>query len=176
MTGANILKANWGKACGSCGPGGGGDPDNRLRLAAVLLAVAGAIIGGTFLMDAAARRGTRILDAACRWDPAAQAYVVTLSVENTEDMAKLVDARVQARLRPNPGRRWPHPDMRRQYAAVSQRVMLAAEPGATVTQAVQFAIPEVDDCSCAATVWVGSVRRVREAPSPTVLEDVRSRM
>lgn len=158
MAGANILKAQWGKACASCGPGGDG-PDKRLMLAAALLGIAGAIVGSISLMEAAGKRGTRILGAECRWDRSASAYEAHVRVENAEAMTKIVQARVQARLRPGVGQRWPSPAMRDRYAATSQRVTWTVAPGGVADETVVFAVPGIAAFQCSARAWIMDVER-----------------
>lgn len=169
---SNVIKTAWGKACRSCGSGGGGGEGmGWLRLLWFIAAIFGmsAIILASNWLSA---RGVRILEARCAWEEASGTYVAGVTAQNPDDLFKLVELSIQGRFRPPPGERWPHHAIRARHESQTHQVVLFLEPERTAEQQTAFMIPGTHGFLCDAHVRIGRQERFAERPSDEVLEAV----
>lgn len=129
------------------------------------------VFGAIWWMD---NRGIGVGRAACAWDSEHQRYAVDVSIRNQESVFKIVRVMIQGRFRPLRGRAWPHPMLRTQYEAMTQRSAIALEPYATAEQYVEFQLPGVEDFACSVHVKVAGQERFAERPSQAVLDALSS--
>ncbi len=126
------------------------------------------VLGGIYTASGwIASRGIRISEAACQ--PHDQGwYLASANVENRDNAYKAVSVRLQARFTPPKGERWPHPDLREQYSAVSQwtAVLLPPRGGDVASAEFRLPVPGAFDC----TVQASTERQVRFREPPTAAQ------
>ena len=123
-----------------------------------------------------AGRGLEIPEVACRWDPSQGAYIASMEVANREDLYKVASFRVQARLKPPAGQRWPHRLVKAQYESISQQFALSLAPRETVRHQAGFPVPGVEGFQCAAKAWIGQQEKFSEPPNPAILDAMQRRL
>jgi hypothetical protein len=167
--GKNLYRPSWGSSCKSCG--GGGD---RQPLAMVLLTIAvlflGAVVVG--MSNWIAGRGIKIVQSDCEWDGASNSYVARILLANPSDAYKQFELRVQARLRPPEGKRWPSQNMRYRYEATSQSTQFVLRPDDQQSASISFNIPEVEGFLCSANAMVGQQERLESVPQGATSKDL----
>lgn len=149
--------------CKSCGGGGGDSGPSWWQPVAIIVV----ITWGGWLMSMSgwlANRGTRISDVSCQWDAQEGVYRARFMVHNEESNYKILSVTVQGRFHPQPGQKWPHPMVRREYEAKTHLWTGRLGPQAQREGTETFSIPGAKDFACKARVDVNQQEKFSEDP------------